>query len=187
MGAEESPARSAVAEPRVGEQSSFDPLHEGSTCVARHDQSWVLVPPGDDDHDYSWKAYAKAQESKLDELSAKLAELTVKMEEMQRRLFGKKSERLKTSKLPPPLPPKSTKAEAAKKRADALALRDAKLETEVVPIPVPTDQCTCPDCGNPKIRRLGNGKPSTVYEYVSLTFGAAFIGARHSLADAGTS
>lgn len=130
----------------------------------------MLVPPGDDEHDCGWKAYAKAQESKLDEQSAKLAELTAKMEEMQRRLFGKKSERLKSGKLPPPLPPKSTKSEAAKKRADAIALRDEKLETEIVPIPVPPDQCTCPDCGNPKLRQVGNGKPSTVYEYVQPHF-----------------
>lgn len=130
----------------------------------------MLVPPGDDEHDCGWKAYAKAQESKLDEQSAKLAELTAKMEEMQRRLFGKKSERRKTSKLPPPLPAKSSAAEAAKKRADAHALRDTKLETEVVPIPVPADECTCPECGNPKLRRVGTGKPSTVYEYVQPHF-----------------
>jgi transposase IS166 family protein len=94
----------------------------------------VLVPPGDDEHDCGWKAYAKAQESKLVEQSAKLDELTAQMAELQRRLFGKKSERRKTSKLPPPLPVTSTAAEAAKKRADAQALRDVRLETEVVPI-----------------------------------------------------
>lgn len=129
-----------------------------------------MVPPGDDEHDCGWKAYAKVQEAKLDEQSAKLTELTAKMEEMQRRLFGKKSERLKKSKLPPPLPAKSTKSEASKTRADAHALRDAKLDTEFVPIPVPTDECTCPDCGNPKLRRVGNRKPSTVYEYVQPHF-----------------
>jgi transposase len=130
----------------------------------------VLVPPGDDEHDCGWKAYAKAQEAKLNEQSEKLAELTAKMEEMQRRLFGKKSERLKTSKLPPPLPTKSNAAQAAKKRAEAHELRDAKLETEVVPIPVPADECTCPHCGNENLRRVGSGKPSTVYEYVQPHF-----------------
>jgi hypothetical protein len=93
-----------------------------------------------------------------------------KMEAMQRRLFGKKSERLKTSKLPPPLPTMSTAAQAAKKRAEAHELRDAKLETEVVSIPVPADECTCAECGNPKLRRVVTGKPSTVYQYVQPHF-----------------
>jgi len=122
-----------------------------------------LVPPDDDSHDCGWKAYAKAQDAKLAELSAQIAEL-------QRRAYGKKSERRKPSKLPPPLPAKSTAAEAAKKRADAHALREAKVETEIVPVPVPPDQCTCPECGNTELRRVGAGKPSTVYEYVQPHF-----------------
>jgi transposase len=122
-----------------------------------------LVPPDDDAHDCGWKAYAKAQDAKLAELSAQIAEL-------QRRAYGKKSERRKPSKLPPPLPAKSTAAEATKKRADAHALREAKVETEIVPLPVPRDQCTCPECGNTELRRVGDGKPSTVYEYVQPHF-----------------
>jgi len=123
----------------------------------------VLIPPGDDDHDCGWKSYAKAQDAKLAELSAQL-------EALQRRVFGKKSERRKGMKLPPPLPTKATAEETAKKRADALKLRRAKLETEVVPVPVPPDGCTCPECGNTELRRVGNGKPSTVYEYVQPHF-----------------
>lgn len=122
-----------------------------------------MVPPGDDDHDCGWKAYAKAQDAKLAEMTAQIAAL-------QSRVFDKKSERRKTSKLPPPLPNKSTAAEAMKKRAEAQTLRDAKLETEVVAIPVPPDKCTCPECGNPKLRRVGGGKPSTVYAYVQPHF-----------------
>ena len=122
-----------------------------------------MVPPDDDAHDCGWKAYAKAQDAKLAELSAQIAEL-------QRRAYGKKSERRKPSKLPPPLPAKSTAAEAAKKRADAHALREAKVETEIVPVPVPPDQCTCPECGNTELRRVGAGKPSAVYEYVQPHF-----------------
>jgi transposase len=64
----------------------------------------------------------------------------------------------------------NTASEVAKARASAHALRDAKLETEVVPILVPKDDCTCPECGNPKLRRVGDGKPSTVYEYVQPHF-----------------
>lgn len=122
-----------------------------------------MAPPDDDDHDCGWKAYAKAQDAKLADLSAQIAEL-------QRRAFGKKSERRKPSKLPPPLPVKSTPAEALKKRAEAHALRDAKLDTEIVSLPVPPNRCTCPECGETELRRVGDGKPSTVYEYVQPHF-----------------
>lgn len=129
-----------------------------------------MAPPEDDDHECGWKVYAKAQDTKLAAQGAKLEELAGQIAELQRRFFGKQSERRKTSKLPPPLPTKSTAAEAAKKRADALALRDAKLETEVVPILVAADKRSCPECENTALRRVGDGKPSTVYEYVQPHF-----------------
>ena len=121
-----------------------------------------MVPPGDDDHDCGWKAYAKAQD-------AKLAELNAKLEALQRRVFSKRSERRKSKKLPPAVSTKATAAETAKKRADALELRSTKVETEVVSVPVPSDECTCPECGT-ELRRVGKGKPSTVYEYVQPHF-----------------
>lgn len=121
-----------------------------------------MIPPDDDDHDCGWKAYAKAQDAKLAEMAAQLAAL-------QRRMLGKSSERRKGTRLPPPLPPKTTAAQTAKKRADALK-RGAQLETEFVAVPVPPDKCTCPECGNTELRRVGAGKPSTVYEYVQPHF-----------------
>jgi transposase len=121
-----------------------------------------LAPPPDD-HDCDWKAYAKAQDAKLAELSDKLAEL-------ERRFLAKKSERRKGTKLPPPIPPKSDPSAAAQKRSERAALRDAKLETEVVPVPVPKDDCTCAACGRSDMRRVGNGTTSTVYEYVQPHF-----------------
>jgi transposase len=129
-----------------------------------------LTPPPDD-HDCGWKAYAKAQAAQVEAQAAKLAELTAKLAEIERRFLGKKSERRKTGKMPPPLPPKKADpAESAKKRRDAIEQRDAKLETEVTPVTVPPDQCTCPACGNRALRRVGKGKASTVYEYVQPHF-----------------
>ena len=122
-----------------------------------------MVPPADDDHDCGWKAYAKAQD-------AKLAELTEKLVAIERRFLGKKSERRKASKMPPPVPPTSDPAATAKKRDDARALRNATVKTEVVAVPVPAAQCTCPKCGNSKLRSVGAGKPSTIYEYVQPHF-----------------
>ena len=58
-----------------------------------------MAPPPDD-HDCGWKKYAEAQ-------AAELALMKEKLEALERRVLGKKSERLKSSKLPPPLPPKT--------------------------------------------------------------------------------
>lgn len=122
-----------------------------------------MAPPDDDDHDCGWKTYAKAQDAKLAELSRQIAELN-------RRFLGKKSERRKTSKLPPPLPKASTAAEALKKREEARVARDAKLETETVQLLVPESERTCAECGSAALRNVGKGKPSTVYEYVQPHF-----------------
>ena len=121
-----------------------------------------MAPPPDD-HDCGWKRYAEAQ-------AAELTLLKEKFDALERRVLGKKSERLKSSKLPPPLPPKSDPAAATEKRKTNTALRNTRVESETVPIPVPKDACTCPECGATELRRVGKGKPSTVYDYVQPFF-----------------
>jgi transposase len=118
-----------------------------------------LAPP-DDDHDCGWKVYAKDQE-------ARLAKVNARLEELERRLIGHKSERRKKSKLPPATPQsKSASAEIAAKRAAAAELRDAKLEVEITTIAVPDEQRTCAACARTDLRRVGKGKVSCVIEYV---------------------
>ena len=130
-----------------------------------------MVPPADDDdHDCGWKAYAKAQDKKLADQEKKLAALTEKLTELEQRLTGKKSERRKATKLPPPVKPLRDPAATAKKRKAAASIRDAKLATEIVQVPVPPEQCTCPACGNTELRSVGDGKPSTVYDFVQPYF-----------------
>ena len=113
-----------------------------------------MAPLPDDDHDCGWKAYAKEQQRDLAaaqqtllEVHAKLAALTAQVEDLQRRRKGHQSERRKSGKMPPPLAPKADPSEAARKRAAAQALRDASVETEVVPVPVPPEQRACPCTG----------------------------------------
>jgi len=123
-----------------------------------------LAPPDDDDHDCGWKVYAKAQDKKL-------AAVMARIEDLERRAAGHKSERRKSSKLPAPLPPeKASSADSAAKRAALAELRNANLDVEVTPVPVPADQRTCPTCENDKLRSVGAGKPSTVIEYVGPHF-----------------
>lgn len=121
-----------------------------------------MAPPPDD-HDCGWKKYAEAQ-------AAELALLKEKLESLERRVLGKKSERRKSSKLPPPLPPRSEPEVTAQRRKDNASLRDTRVETETIPIPVPKAACTCPECGATDLRRVGEGKRSTVYDYVQPFF-----------------
>ena len=67
------------------------------------------------------------------------------------------------------------------KRAEAKQLRDAKLETENVTVPVPPDQGTCPDCGNP-LRAVGAGNHRRSLPTSSRTFASVFIGAKRGRA-----
>jgi len=122
----------------------------------------VLVPPPDDEHDCGWKAYAKAQEAKLAEMGDKIAAL-------ERRFLEKKSEKRKGTKLPPPVPPSPDPAAATAARQKTREFQ-ARLDTEVVSVPVPDAQRTCAGCGGANMRNVGTGKPSVVYEYVQPHF-----------------
>lgn len=126
----------------------------------------MLAPPPDDEHDCGWKAYAKAQDAKLTEMSEQLAAVTAKLTEIEQRRGTHHSERRKRPKMPPPLTPKSDPAETEKKRRAAAELRSTKVQTVIVAVPVPPEACKCPTCGGEKLRNVGFGKPSTVYEYV---------------------
>lgn len=125
-----------------------------------------MVPPEDDDHDCGWKVYATAQAVKLAEITEQLATVKAQLDALAQRSKGHRSERRKSKKMPPPLKPEGDPEETQRKRDEGNAFRNTKLETDVVPVPVPADACRCPDCGNDKLRNVGNGKPSVIYEYV---------------------
>jgi len=117
-----------------------------------------LAPPDDDDHDCGWKAYAKAQDKKL-------ADVIAKLELLERRVH--QSEKRKRSKLPPPTPPsKADSEDTLAKRAASAELRNARLDTELTPVRVPTDQRSCPACASKDLRPVGTGKLSSIIEYV---------------------
>jgi transposase len=118
-----------------------------------------VVPP-EDDHDCGWKAYAQAQAQELHLLKERLAAL-------EKRAYGKKSERQKAEKLPPAVPQEPRPRAEQKAARDALAkLRATKLETTTTPITVGPEARHCDDCGSTALREVGEGKPSTVIEYV---------------------
>ena len=121
-----------------------------------------MAPPPEDEHDCGWKRYAKEQDKKLQELSEKLTALEQR--------FLKRSERRKSPKLPPPLVTRADAQETKEKRAALAALRAVSVETEVVPVSVPDEARKCSECESTKLRPIGDGKPSTVWEYVQPHF-----------------
>jgi transposase len=125
-----------------------------------------LAPPSDNDHDCGWKAYAKHQESELHELKTQLAAVQAKLEHLAQVTRGHRSERRNRPKMPPAVKVKAQPDDVAKKRAALAELRNAKLTVEETSIPVPSQACTCPECGNSELRPVGSGKPSIVYDYV---------------------
>lgn len=123
-----------------------------------------MSPPNNDNERASdWKEYARHLEGEVEALKTKL-------EAMQRRSFGKKSEKL-------PSPEREARkekreqdrakqqAEAARKRREN-AIAKTKLETKEHQLEVPVERCTCPSCGNAELIPVGRGKTSTVLRYI---------------------
>src|SRR3954463_8490593 len=81
---------------------------------------------------------------------------------LRKHVVGPQSEKRKSGKMPPALPPSSDATSAEEKRRANRDLRDGRLETEVVPVSVPEDQRGCPKCGNDALRVVGAGKPNTI-------------------------
>ena len=150
-----------------------------------------MAPPDNKEHACDWQDYAHHLEKKLKEQAGQLEEQAGQLEEratdleertaetdilkeqlaaMKRRAFGKKSEKLpslerETRKQKREEDRGAQKAEALRKRRENEVAK-TKLETIEVDIPVPKEQCTCPACGNERLKSVGKGKTSTIIDYV---------------------
>ena len=128
-----------------------------------------MAPPPED-HDCGWRVYALSVEAKNAEMTAKMAEVKAKMEALERRLFGKRSE-----KMPPALPRKkgprsATDREASRDKRRANTKAKEQLSTDTVPVPVPEAQRCCPHCANRDLRPVGEGTTTCIYDYVQAHF-----------------
>ncbi len=123
-----------------------------------------MAPPSD--HDCAWKEHAAELQKKLDAVLEAQKRQQEELDALKRQAFGKKSEKM------PPMDrevrrdqPAPTERRLATRRANA-ALRATKMQTEVVDVPVPKDPRHCPKCGGDAFAPLGDGKPSSITEYV---------------------
>lgn len=130
-----------------------------------------MAPPEDKKHDCDWQEYARHLEEKLRESAAETDRLQQQLAAMNKRAYGKKSEKL------PSLEREARKqkreedrgaqqAEALRKRREN-ELAKTKIETIEIDIPVPKEQCTCPSCGKEQLKPVGRGKTSVVTDFVS--------------------
>lgn len=114
------------------------------------------------EHDCPFRQDAIRLQAEVDDLREKFAAL-------ERRVLGPKTEKM------PPVDkgvrekrPRDPEEGKARRRANALARE--KLETDIVPTPVPAEQRSCSKCGKDELKAVGDGAPSVVYDYVAAHF-----------------
>jgi transposase len=115
--------------------------------------------PGPEDHDCGWKQRAL-------ELEDKLSTVVGQLEALNRQVFGKKSEKMppmdrEVRKKRPPDP--AVTQERRRKNAE---LRATRVVTNDVQHAVPADQRRCPYCESLKLKPVGQGKESFIWDYV---------------------
>lgn len=123
-------------------------------------------------HDCEWKGKAAALEEQLVSLKEKeraqaelISGMQSQLEKLTRHVFGTRSEKVtpvsEELRKKKPRPPEATAEERREKRA-----KRAELPTEVVHHPVPPEARRCPKCGGSDFKAVGDGKKTTVFDYV---------------------
>jgi transposase len=111
-----------------------------------------------------WPAKAKQLEEELVALRGEMAEI-------KRMVFGQRSERMPTvgEELRREDETGADRAETTRRRRERRAVRE-RIEERQVRHAVPSEAKVCPKCGRTDLRPVGEGKVSTVYEYIPARF-----------------
>ena len=112
------------------------------------------------------------------ELSNQLEKVKHELAQLKKAHIGPKSERSKMPRVPSK--PVTAEERLAKRRAQAADR--AQTETVRTEHKVPLEERTCPSCGNDKLKPIGNGRTTAVYEFVPARFNeraAGFEGTCH--------
>jgi transposase len=116
-----------------------------------------------------WREEAERLQEELAELKASFQKLRHEFESMKRRLLGPKSERMPTIEQELNAGAPINFAEVKRKRRERARLK-SRLEKVQTFHPVPEKLRVCPRCGRTDLKPLGQGKKSTVFEYVPARF-----------------
>lgn len=116
-----------------------------------------------EDHDCAWKVHAERLDGELTSVKDQLAQL-------QRHIFGKRSEKM------PPVASELKKtgtpadAEKAKQKREDRAKQKRELPARQILHAVPPEKRHCPSCGSHDLRPLGKGKVTAIYERIRECF-----------------
>jgi transposase len=96
----------------------------------------------------------------------RIAKLEHELEQMKKALLGPKTERSKMPRVP--RPPVTAEERLATRRANT----EAKSQTQTLRIEhkVPAEQRRCPACGSTKLKPVGTGRTTSVWEFVPARF-----------------
>jgi transposase len=118
-----------------------------------------------EDHHCAWREEAEALRDDLDVLTGEVGALKTELAQLRRAVFGKKSEKIPAVREQLRVGDgRNSPAATARRRERAEA--KAQLPEVLVHHRVPADQRTCPKCGSTQLRSLGEGKTTTVIEYI---------------------
>ncbi len=126
----------------------------------------------EEDHNCEWRGKAAALEAELAALKEKgraqaelISGMQAQLDKLLRHAFGTRSEKVtpmaEELRKKKPRSPEETAEERREKRA-----KRAELPTEVVHHAVPPEQRRCPKCGGTDFKAVGEGKKTTVYDFV---------------------
>ena len=127
----------------------------------------MLAEANDSEHVCEWRSEASELKTELSATKEQLADLKEQFEALQKKVFGKSSEKMppmdrEVRRGAPPDP--NARADARRKNAEK---RAEQVRTEDVQVPVPPEAQKCPKCTNGgKFKDVGEGKKSSVWEYV---------------------
>src|ERR1700751_655967 len=107
-----------------------------------------------DHHDCSWRL-------KAEELSRRVEELCRRIEQLERMLFGKRSERISTTKNTIISESAAVQETRALRRKSKTLLPEVRHSYEVK-----EEAKLCPICGSCDLKKIGDGKISSLIEYV---------------------
>jgi transposase len=116
-----------------------------------------------DTHDCAWRAKAEELNQCVEKFSHYIEELKARIEQLERMLFGKRSEKMPSVKkeLKVKADPQKTQKIRAERRAARNELPEIRYEYHVK-----SEDKQCPKCGSCELKKVGEGKVSTLIEYV---------------------
>jgi transposase len=103
----------------------------------------------------------------LIEMSNRIAQLEHQLTQLRKAQYGPRSER---TKMPRPNPAEPVTAEQQLATRRARAQDKAQIQTLRTEHKVPAEQRVCPRCGNDKLKPIGRGRSSVVFEFIPARF-----------------